>query len=106
MVAVRLAVSVLVIVCTTTGAPPAIGTPPTNIWRLEAIRKGYPGALPGDLSKVEPGIGCRRITVSNGCAQSGREDQAPPHRIPRLRRIAGCGARRAGAFRAKRAGDL
>ena len=29
-------VSVLVIDCTTTGAPPPIGTPPTHIWRLEA----------------------------------------------------------------------
>jgi hypothetical protein len=28
----------LVIVCTTTGAPPPIGTPPTLIWRLEAIQ--------------------------------------------------------------------
>jgi hypothetical protein len=33
---VRFAVSVLVIVWTTTGAPPPIGTPPTLIWRLEA----------------------------------------------------------------------
>src|SRR5215218_4428254 len=30
------AVSVLVIDCTATGAPPPIGTPPTVIWRLEA----------------------------------------------------------------------
>ena len=37
IVAARLAVSVLVIVCTATGAPPPIGTLPTNIWRLEAI---------------------------------------------------------------------
>ena len=36
IVASRLAVSVLVIVCTTTGAPPPIGTPPTNIWRFDA----------------------------------------------------------------------
>ena len=31
IVASRFAVSVLVIVCTATGAPPPIGTPPTNI---------------------------------------------------------------------------
>ena len=38
MVASRLAVSVLVIVCTATdGAPPPIGTPPTKIWRLDAM---------------------------------------------------------------------
>ncbi len=37
IVAARLAVSVLVIVCTATGAPPPIGTPPTNICRLEAM---------------------------------------------------------------------
>ena len=36
IVASRLAVSVLVIVCTTTGAPPPIGTPPTKIWRFDA----------------------------------------------------------------------
>ena len=40
IVAARLAVSVLVIVCTATGAPPPIGTPPTNIWRFEAMWKG------------------------------------------------------------------
>ena len=44
IVAARLAVSVLVIVCTATGAPPPIGTPPTNICRLEAMSTGYLGA--------------------------------------------------------------
>jgi hypothetical protein len=38
MVAWRLAVSVLVIVWTTTGAPPPIWTPPTFTERSEAIR--------------------------------------------------------------------
>ena len=38
IVAVRLAVSVFVIVWTTTGAPPPIRTPPTLIWRSEAMR--------------------------------------------------------------------
>ena len=37
IVASRLAVSVLVIVWTATGAPPPIWTPPTFIWRLEAM---------------------------------------------------------------------
>ena len=37
IVACRSAVSVLVIVCTATGAPPPIGTPPTWIWRSEAM---------------------------------------------------------------------
>ena len=37
IVAARLAVSVFVIVCTTTGAPPPIGTPPTMICRVEAM---------------------------------------------------------------------
>ena len=36
MVASRLAVSVLHIVCTATGAPPPIGTSRTKIWRFEA----------------------------------------------------------------------
>ena len=40
IVAARSAVSVLVIVCTTTGAPPPIGTPPTLIWRSEATGLG------------------------------------------------------------------
>ncbi len=40
IVASRLAVSVLHIVCTATGAPPPIGTPPTKIWRCEAILRG------------------------------------------------------------------
>ena len=53
IVAARLAVSVLVIVCTTTGAPPPIGTLPTNICRLEAISTAYPGGRPGRLPDVE-----------------------------------------------------
>ncbi len=36
IVAARFAVSVLVIVCTATGAPPPMGTSPTRIWRWEA----------------------------------------------------------------------
>ena len=47
IVAVRLAVSVLVIVCTATGAPPPIGTPPTKICRLEAISEAYPAGPAG-----------------------------------------------------------
>ena len=42
MVAARFAVSVLVIVWTTTGAPPPIGTSLTHIWRLEAIPTRVP----------------------------------------------------------------
>ena len=38
IVACRLAVSVFVIVCTATGAPPPMGTPPTWICRAEAMR--------------------------------------------------------------------
>jgi hypothetical protein len=49
IVAVRFAVSVLVIVCTATGAPPPIGTLPTQICRLEAIHRGYPGRPPAQL---------------------------------------------------------
>ncbi len=37
IVAWRFAVSVFVIVCTTTGAPPPTGTPPTRICRSEAM---------------------------------------------------------------------
>jgi hypothetical protein len=37
MVAARFAVSVFVIVCTATGAPPPIGTLPTKICRLDAM---------------------------------------------------------------------
>jgi hypothetical protein len=35
-----LAVSVLHIVCTATGAPPPMGTSPTKIWRFEATGTG------------------------------------------------------------------
>src|SRR5688500_11804639 len=41
IVAGRLAVSVLVIVWTGTGAAPPIGTSLTHIWRLEATCQGY-----------------------------------------------------------------
>ena len=50
IVAARLAVSVLVIVCTATGAPPPIGTLPTKICRLEAMSEAYPGEPPGRLA--------------------------------------------------------
>ena len=40
----RFAVSVLVIVCTATGAPPPIGTGPTWIWRSEAMADSTMGA--------------------------------------------------------------
>src|SRR5436190_870215 len=43
MVASRLAVSVLVIAWTATGAPPPIGTSLTQIWRFEAMVRGYRG---------------------------------------------------------------
>ena len=38
-------VSVLVIDCTTTGAPPPTGTPPTQIWRFEDTDEGYRRSL-------------------------------------------------------------
>ena len=53
MVAARFAVSVLVIVCTATGAPPPIGTPPTNICRFEATPKGYPAWLRADPREAD-----------------------------------------------------
>src|SRR3954471_12170906 len=43
IVALRFAVSVWVIVWTTTGAPPPIGTSLTHIWRLEDIGGRVPG---------------------------------------------------------------
>ncbi len=55
IVAARLAVSVLVIVCTATGAPPPIGTPPTNIWRFEAMGQAYRGGPRSDLNLVAAG---------------------------------------------------
>src|SRR5215218_84290 len=41
MVASKSAVSVFVIDCTATGAPPPILTPPTSIWRLEGTYTAY-----------------------------------------------------------------
>src|SRR6476646_354707 len=68
MVAVRLAVSVFVIVWTATGAPPPIGTPPTNIWRFDAICiRVRGGALhpTGPCGRIRPvpsiGPGSRRV---------------------------------------------
>ena len=46
MVAGRFAVSVFVIVWTTTGAPPPIGTPPTMICRVEAMYAPFYGRAP------------------------------------------------------------
>ena len=50
IVAARLAVSVFVIVCTATGAPPPIGTSPTNIWRFEDMGQGYRQHRRADLN--------------------------------------------------------
>src|SRR3954451_23538699 len=51
--------SVFVIVWTAPGAPPPIGTPPTHIWRLEAMDRGYPSPL-ADLDAGS------RAAVDNG----------------------------------------
>ena len=59
IVAARLAVSVLVIVWTATGAPPPIGTPPTNIWRFDAIGEGYPGGF----AVVQTGLNLGKLVV-------------------------------------------
>ncbi len=73
IVASRFAVSVFVIVWTATGAPPPIGTPPTNIWRFDAMRKGYPGASQSvGLPRQR-----RRILETYGCA-AGRAAGDPP----------------------------
>ena len=78
MVASRLAVSVLVIVCTATGAPPPIGTPPTKIWRFEAMIQGYlrlnpnrgtavygrTGALTSSKAALRPAGRLRRVDAA------------------------------------------
>src|SRR5215216_2695745 len=61
MVALRFAVSVLVIVWTTTGAPPPIGTSLTHIWRLEAI--GWKGT--GAELLVVKGVDLGRILLDD-----------------------------------------
>src|SRR3954470_6088565 len=50
------AVSVLVIDCTTTGAPPPMGTPPTLIWRLEAMPSVYAEGRFAPLSRQNGGV--------------------------------------------------
>src|SRR3954463_15567019 len=56
IVACKLAVSVFVIVCTTTGAPPPMGTPPTLIWRLEAMPSVYAEGPFAPLSRQNGGV--------------------------------------------------
>src|ERR1041384_1285958 len=68
IVAARLAVSVLVIVCTATGAPPPIGTPPTNICRLDAISRAYRGGL---STRFEPGGPPDRMQQGMGIPRRG-----------------------------------
>jgi hypothetical protein len=53
MVAAKLAVSVFVIVCTTTGAPPPMGTPPTLIWRFEGTEPVYETGWAVDLGRAQ-----------------------------------------------------
>src|SRR5215207_2189463 len=82
IVAVRLAVSVLVIVCTATGAPPPIGTPPTKICRLEAIYEAYPGSWAGRLADVV-GIAAEAADVVGEADHHQHHHQREPdHRRP------------------------
>src|SRR6185312_11855483 len=67
MVASKSAVSVLVMDCTATGAPPPIFTPPTSICFLEAMKPG-----------LKPSYGMRGLVPFGGAPQ----------------RLGGCGAER------------
>src|SRR5256714_3935748 len=64
MVASKSAVSVFVIDCTATGAPPPIFTPPTSIWRLLAIGSRVLAAgVPVALSSAQPPGLLRRLLI-------------------------------------------
>ena len=107
IVAARLAVSVLVIVCTATGAPPPIGTPPTSIWRLEAIYPSWyetdPRArMPAGLAPARRGPAfARPLTGGPRCRPGSRAMPAARLTLPRARACAPR-ARRARSFRARR----
>src|SRR5215208_4471412 len=83
MVAPRFAVSVLVIVWTTTGAPPPIGTSLTHICRLEAIRpKGIGVPRPGQGSVVK-GVDLLRVLLDDRLSlQLHRGRQLVASRLP------------------------
>src|SRR5947207_13322617 len=77
IVASRLAVSVLVIVCTATGAPPPIGTPPTFIWRFEGTEPVYETGYGADPSPVTWQV------TQTASAQGGPHGSRRPRRLAR-----------------------
>src|SRR5919106_5964397 len=80
----RLAVSVLVIVCTATGAPPPIGTPPTHIWRFEAMSLKGSGPAKRRSVRVQR-FDLVRVLVGDRLAlQLHRRRQLVSPRLPRL----------------------
>src|SRR5918999_5910882 len=70
IVASTSAVSVLVIDCTATGAPPPIFTPPTSIWRLEATK-------PQGIGRVWPKEAAGSLLAGDGGAEHHQEAAAP-----------------------------
>src|SRR4051794_25897852 len=79
IVACRLAVSVLVMVCTTTGAPPPIWTPPTVTERWEAIGLQFRGGDVGSsYGPLVPKHSVAKLLPSKG--PSGYEPPTLAHR--------------------------
>ena len=64
-------VSVLVIDCTTTGAPPPTGTPPTHIWRLEGTQPCYRRVAAVPVASAPCGGTHARSECFQGSASSG-----------------------------------
>ncbi len=73
IVAGRFAVSVFVIVCTATGAPPPMGTPPTWICRSEAMSRSVRGPR-------WPAASARTSTAPRGAAAGAAGLRRPPAR--------------------------
>src|ERR1700733_10277405 len=76
IVAVTFEVSVFVIVCTATGAPPPIGTPPTMIWRSEATIRFYGGRAGASAVDAR----AHAIRIRRGPEQAQAADAEPDHK--------------------------
>src|SRR3954451_11425614 len=103
IVASRFAVSVFVIVCTATGAPPPTGTPPTWICRADAMRPSLlppprPLRCPGavftgrlrDRPRADPRArprAARRERPPPAPRALLRDDRRPPRHANRRRRL-------------------
>src|SRR2546430_5862263 len=86
IVAWRLAVSVFVIVCTATGAPPPMGTPPTLICRAEAMSPVYESRVVANDAGVNKRRSSQALAPARGDTLQG---VVSPALLADLRRACG-----------------